>query len=144
MKAFKSGKQRRVELLAARERRQQRRLRQARASVTPAVKRFPAACVPVDPARLQPYNSYGAPDFVWRGHYVDLAFRCRDCGAEGVWTAERQRWWYEEAKGDVFSTAHRCAPCRAKERERKEAARRASLLGMLRKLMRLADSAARQ
>jgi hypothetical protein len=123
MKAFKSGKQRRVELREARERRQQRRLRQASADASPAVKRCPAACVPVDTTRLQPYNSYGAPDFVWRGYYVDLTFRCSDCGAEGVWTAERQRWWYEEAKGDVFTTAHRCAPCRAQERERKEAAR---------------------
>lgn len=133
MKAFKSGKQRRVELLAARERRQQRRLRQARVNEAPAVKRFPAAWMPVDPTRLQPYNSYGAPDFVWRGHYVDLAFRCRDCGAEGVWTAERQRWWYEVAGGDVYATACRCAACRALARQRKAEARQRSLPGWLNK-----------
>lgn len=133
MKAFKSGKQRRVELLAARERRQQRRLRQTRTNDGPAVKRFPAACVPVDPARLQPYNSYGAPDFVWRGYYVDLAFRCGDCGAEGVWTAERQRWWYEVAGGDVYTTACRCAACRAKARQTKAEARQRSLPGWLNK-----------
>ncbi|MBS1160607.1 MAG: hypothetical protein H6R15_3026 [Proteobacteria bacterium] len=131
MKAFKSGKQRRVELLAARERRRQRRSRQAKADASPAVKRCPAACVPVDPARLQPYNSYDVPDFVWRGYYVDLAFRCRDCGAEGVWTAERQRWWYELAGGDVYTTACRCAPCRAKARQRKTEARQRSLPGWL-------------
>jgi hypothetical protein len=138
MKAFKSGKQRRVELLAARERRQQRRLRQAKASEAPALKRFPAAWVPVDPARLQPNNSYGAPDFVWRGYYVDLAFRCRDCGAEAVWKAERQRWWYEVAGGGVYTTARRCAHCRAVERQRKAEAYQRSLEGMLRKLVALA------
>ena len=99
MKAFKSGKQRRVELLAARERRQQRRLRQAKANASPALKRCPTAWVPVDTARLQPNNSYGAPDFVGRGYYVDLAFRCGDCGAEAVWTAERQRWLVRGSQG---------------------------------------------
>ncbi len=138
MKAFKSGKQRRVELLAARERRQQRRLRQAKACLSPAVTRFPAAWVPVDVARLQPNNSYGQPDFVWRGFYRDIAFRCIDCGAESVWTAERQRWWYEVAGGSLYTTARRCAHCRAVERQRKAEARRRSLDGWLRKLAALA------
>lgn len=137
MKAFKSGKQRRVELRAARERRQQRRLRQATVSVAPVLKRFPEAWVPVDNARLKPNNSYGQPDFVWRGFYRNIEFRCVDCSAECVWTAERQRWWYEVAGGDLYTTARRCAHCRDVERQRKADARQRSLEGRLRKLATL-------
>lgn len=142
MKAFKSGKQRRTELRAARERRQQRRARQE-ARPLPVAKRFPEAWVPVDAARLKPTNSYGQPDFAWRGFYRDIAFRCIDCGAECVWTAQRQRWWYEVAGGDVYSTARRCAHCRDIERRRKAEARQRSLAGRLRKLATLAAATSR-
>jgi hypothetical protein len=139
MKAFKSGKQRRDELRAARQRRQQRRVELLAASASPAM---PAGLatghVPVDPARLQPNNSYGQPDFLCRGFYQDIAFRCIDCGAECVWAAERQRWWYEVAGGDIYTTARRCAPCRAAERQRKAEAWQRSLEGRLRKLVALA------
>jgi hypothetical protein len=106
MKRFKSGKQRRAELRAARQRRQMRLASREVQAASPAPWR-PTACVAVDPSRLRPNNSYSEPDFVARGYYRDLAFRCIDCGAEGVWTAERQRWWYEVAGGDVFTTAKR-------------------------------------
>jgi len=29
-----------------------------------------------------------------------------------VWTAEQQKWWYEVAKGPIFSVAVRCRECR--------------------------------
>jgi hypothetical protein len=139
MKRFKSGKQRRAELRAARERRQNRR--SSPALPVPGATLMAGRAmgiVPVDPTRLQPNNSYSVADFMQRGFYQDMAFRCIDCGADGVWTAERQRWWYEMAGGDIFTTARRCAHCRAVERQRKEAARQSALAGKLRKLAALA------
>lgn len=139
MKNFKSGKQRRAEMRAARQRRQTRRAsRSATAEGLVAPACGPTACVAVDPSCLRPNNSYSVADFVQRGFYRDIAFRCIDCGAEGVWTAERQRWWYEVAGGDIFTTARRCAHCRAIERQRKEAARQSALAGKLHKLAALA------
>lgn len=73
--------------------------------------------VPVDPEALAPYNSYGVPKFVETGYYVDLPFTCQDCGKEEVWAAEQQKWWYEVAKGTVYSTAARCRACRQSRRE---------------------------
>ena len=134
MKSFKSGKRRRAEMRAARQHRQVRQASREALAASPA----PWACVAVDPSRLRPNNSYSVADFVARGYYRDIAFRCIDCGAEGVWTAERQRWWYEVAGGDVFTTARRCAHCRGVERQRKAAARNSTLAGLLRQLAGLA------
>ena len=86
--------------------------------------------IKVNVDRLAPDNSYGAPEFVKRGYYLDRPFRCRDCGAEQVWTARQQKWWYEVAKGGVWTISSRCGPCRRKERERKETARRVHLEGL--------------
>jgi hypothetical protein len=130
MKTIKSGKQRRAEIVAARLRRQTRR---HAACVLQAASLRPPHTAPVERAALRPHNSYGEPDFVTRGYYQDLAFRCVDCGAEGVWTAERQKWWYEVAQGEVFTTARRCAACRARERLRREIARQVHQAGLLRK-----------
>ncbi|MEO8269303.1 MAG: zinc-ribbon domain containing protein [Aureliella sp.] len=55
-----------------------------------------------------PNNSWGLLRFV----YVDIAFCCRDCGKEEVWTAEQQRCYYEVAKGTLYATAVRCRACR--------------------------------
>jgi len=86
--------------------------------------------VAVEPSRLAPSNSYSIPDFVERGTYQPEPFVCRDCGVEEVWTPLQQKWWYETAKGDVFTTATRCRACRARERARKAAARRVHLQGI--------------
>mgnify|MGYP003502850254 CR=1 FL=1 len=51
------------------------------------------------------------------GYYVDRAFVCRGCGQAQVWRATQQKWWYEVAKGQVYSTAVRCRLCRAKDRQ---------------------------
>ncbi len=121
MKCFKSGKQRRSEIKTA------RRQRRAVAVVAELPVYLPASrWVPVDPARLQPNNSYGQSDFVTRGFYLDRPFRCVDCGADCIWSAERQRWWYELAGGSQYSTARRCAACRDQERQRQRAARLAA------------------
>lgn len=60
-------------------------------------------------------NTYGLlPLF-----YVDKAYTCRDCGAEEIWIAKQQKWWYETAKGHIDSTAVRCRRCRNSIEEQK-------------------------
>ncbi len=123
---MKSNKQRRQEIKA---RRIQRAQRQARHSTARPVDR-PIGTVTVSPALLGPTTSYGVPDFVRRGYYQDKPFHCKDCGRAEIWTAERQRWWYEVAQGDVWTTATRCRACRQRERTRKAEARRIHLEGL--------------
>jgi hypothetical protein len=89
--------------------------------------------VVVNAANLRPTNSFGTPDFVKRGYYIDFPFRCKDCGKSEVWTPTQQRWWYEIAKGDVWTVAIRCRPCRLRERARSTAAREAAEAGMANK-----------
>jgi hypothetical protein len=86
-----------------------------------------------NPALLAPYNSYGHPDFVSRGCYVDIAFDCANCGAHQLWRATQQKWWYEVAKGNVESRARLCRACRRIERERRDGARRVHTEGLARK-----------
>jgi hypothetical protein len=109
-----SGKQKRAAMLA---RRQAKRDKAAIASLitaTPSLR--PPATVVVNKQALAPCNSYGEPEFAKRGYYQDLMFDCRDCGARQVWKAEQQQWWYEIAKGYVYSTAVRCLSCRLARR----------------------------
>lgn len=130
---MKSGKQRKAEIKAARLQRVARL--KASVSCTPKIKpkRLPAGVVVCDANQLAPSNSYGIPAFVFRGYYVDTAFRCKDCDAEGIWTAARQKWWYEVAKGNVETRAVRCKSCRAIERARKALAREVHQAGLLAK-----------
>ena len=51
--------------------------------------------------------------------YVDRLVVCRRCAREEVWPAERQKWWYEEAKGNINTQAVLCRSCRALEKQRK-------------------------
>jgi hypothetical protein len=87
----------------------------------------------VNPSNLRPTNSYGTPDFVARGYYVDFPFKCKDCGSSEVWSPTQQRWWYEIAKGDVWTVATRCRSCRQRERARRTSARERAEAGMARK-----------
>ncbi|TJZ69378.1 zinc-ribbon domain-containing protein [Chitiniphilus eburneus] len=110
---MQSGKQKRAAIMV---RRKLVRDQMAMARIAPPPPR-PKGAVTVDAAHLAPYsNSYGVPSFVMRGYYVDLAFTCRDCGAHQVWTAAQQQWWYETAKGYVYSSAVRCLGCRQQRR----------------------------
>ena len=84
----------------------------------------PRGAVKVNTEALAPYNSYGLPNFVLLGYYVDRPFVCRDCGKAQVWRAAQQKWWYEVAKGQVYSDAVRCRECRARERRERGLARR--------------------
>jgi Probable zinc-ribbon domain len=127
---MKSGKQRRGEILARRKKLAVKRKAMAKAV---ELRHAPYRFVAVNPEHLAPNNSYGAPDFVRRGYYVDIPFRCVGCGKEEVWTGTQQKWWYEVAKGFVYTTAKRCRACRGKERERRDEARRIHLEGVARK-----------
>jgi len=115
---MKSNKQRRAEIKAHR---RERAAALAARSRLPDV-RLPKAdfayalgCEPVDRAVLQQHNhTYGVlPDF-----YVARPFICRDCGADEVWTAKQQKWWYETIHGHIDSRAVRCLACRRARRER--------------------------
>lgn len=118
---MKSGKQKYVEIKA-------KRNHQA-AKIDSPIKQQerqprPVLGAPVNEALLAPNNSYGAPDFVYRGYYVDRPFCCVECGKEEVWTGTQQKWWYEVAKGFVYTTAIRCRLCRRKKREQSDESRR--------------------
>ncbi|MCB1920136.1 MAG: zinc-ribbon domain containing protein [Candidatus Competibacteraceae bacterium] len=130
---MKSNKQRRQEIKS---RRVQRAERQARHANMRPVDR-PIGVVVVTPARLQSTNSYGIPDFVQRGYYQDRPFHCKDCGKAEVWTAAQQQWWYEEARGDVWTIAVRCRVCRQYERARRVEARQVHLAGLAAKQARI-------
>jgi hypothetical protein len=127
---MKSGKQRRVEISA---RRKKRALKRSAIAKAVELRNTPSRMVPVNEELLAPNNSYGAPAFVRRGYYIDIAFRCVDCGKEEVWTGSQQKWWYEIAKGFVYSSAVRCRACRRKEQARRNEARRVHLEGVARK-----------
>lgn len=133
MEGYKSGKQRRTEIKAAR-RVHRLAVRAASRVVVPP----PGPIVPVDLSKLALNNSYGLSEFAWRGYYVDQPFTCQDCGTACVWTAEQQRWWYETLGGSQYATAKRCTSCRVKERQRRERARQVAQAGMLEKQARLA------
>lgn len=89
----------------------------------------PAGAIAADHSELAHNNTYGAlPRF-----YVDQVVICKECGAEELWTAERQKWWYEVAKGNINTVAVLCRGCRAKRKKVKEEARAIHLSGLARK-----------
>lgn len=97
--------------------------------------------VAVDAEKLAGYQSYSVPLYVTRGFYVPIPFTCKDCGKAEVWTPRQQKWWYEEAKGEPFSSAVRCRPCRRRLRDRKTAQKRASEVGRARKQAKASGAA---
>ena len=124
---MKSGRQRRAEIDLKRARAREKAEARAREAARKSQ-------VLVNPTLLRPTNSYSIPDFVQRGYYLDRPFSCKDCGKPETWTSTQQKWWYESAKGDVWTVAVRCRACRRRERERVAAARAASLPGLMRKV----------
>jgi hypothetical protein len=90
---------------------------------------LPAGAVPADQQELAHNSTYGRlPRF-----YVDKLVVCRQCATEEVWHAERQKWWYEVAKGNINTEAVLCRACRDKDKKRKEEARRVHKDGLRRK-----------
>ena len=132
----KSGSQRRVEIKAHRSGKRAALLAKQAREQTRARTALLKDKVLVNAAAHAPTGSYDTPDFTTRGYYVDHVFDCKSCGVAQIWTATQQKWWYEVAKGDVWTVAVLCKPCRAKERERKAVARKTSLDGLARKQQR--------
>ena len=127
---MKSGKQRRAEIKTKQKQREAKK--KSLATMRQATPR-PLGIVPVNESSLAPYKSYGAPGYVMRGYYQDVPFRCQGCDKKETWTAAQQKWWYEVAKGYVYSTAKVCRPCRKKAQARRAEARRVHLDGVVRK-----------
>lgn len=75
--------------------------------------RIPRDAIGADMTKHAPHNSY-SPKF-W---YRDQEFQCADCGRTHVWTAKEQRWWYEVAKGPIYTRAVRCRECQKAFKER--------------------------
>jgi hypothetical protein len=96
----------------------------------------PPGLVRVNEEALAPYNSYGTPLFVKRGYYEDVPFTCSGCGSREIWRAAQQKWWYEVAKGYVYSGAKLCRACRRREQSRRDEARRTHLEGLKRRQAR--------
>jgi Probable zinc-ribbon domain len=130
---MKSGKQRKAEIKAHRVKREaaQPKLRGGQER-----KEIPTGTAPCNPENLAPSNSYGVREFVERGYYLDVLFQCTSCLKQEVWSATRQKWWYEVAKESLESRAKLCNSCRRAERERKAEARRVHLEGVAAKLAR--------
>jgi hypothetical protein len=53
-----------------------------------------------------------------RHWYVDVAFICRDCGVEFVFSVSEQRFWYEDRRFWIDSLPTRCVACRKEQRTR--------------------------
>ncbi len=126
-----SNRQRRTEII---QHRAKQKLANDVAKVTEERARRLAGQVLVDPANLKPTGSYSIPDYVTRGFYEDKPFQCKDCGKSEIWTATQQKWWYEVAQGDVWTTATRCRACRKKESARKATARKVHLEGIAKRI----------
>jgi hypothetical protein len=73
---------------------------------------LPAGAVRGDPRR----QSFCAMCHVPRYFYVDQEKRCAQCGADFVFSATEQKFWYETLKFHFDSTAIRCAACRRRRR----------------------------
>ncbi|TWT85107.1 hypothetical protein CA13_65890 [Planctomycetes bacterium CA13] len=85
---------------------------------------MPDGAVVADRSRQVPNNSYDLPP----RFYVDIEFKCSDCGIKEVWTGKQQKWFYEVAKGSLYKTAKRCGVCRnrikaAKDLQREQMAK---------------------
>ena len=139
---MKSGKQRRIKLKAQKQARQAKLATQElaareaeREAKDLAASEWAASHggVIVDHTALAPNNSYDEPDFVKRRYYLDQPFTCAGCNSQEVWTAVQQKWWYEVAKGSLYSTAKFCRTCRRQEQSRRALARRIHLEGIANK-----------
>lgn len=131
---MKSGKQRRIELKAQKQTRKTKLANKKKADNLAALQSATSyEGVIVDCTALAANNSYGVPDFVKRKYYFDQPFTCAGCSSQEIWTAVQQKWWYEVAKGGLFTTAKFCRTCRRQEQSRRAEARRIHLEGVAKK-----------
>jgi len=64
--------------------------------------------IQADISQQAPYSGFGSVPL----YYEDKEFTCDHCGEVETWTAEDQKWWFETAKGHVYTRAKRCLRCR--------------------------------
>jgi hypothetical protein len=129
---MKSGKQRRTELKAKKQARIEKRNNPVIQPIT-AAWAAENGWLAIDRTAFAPHNSFDEPEFVQLGYYFDRPFTCVSCNSSEIWTAAQQKWWYEEAKGNLFRIAKFCRPCRQKEQDRRVEARRIHLEGIANK-----------
>ena len=53
-------------------------------------------------------NTYG----IEPKYYYDVVYTCLDCRQKVIWSAEEQKYWYEELGKNTNSKAVRCQICR--------------------------------
>jgi Probable zinc-ribbon domain len=138
---MKSGKQRRSELKVRKQSRQTKVVDRENAALEIERQAMLASKIAdgkpiVDLTALAPNHTYDVPDFVKLGYYLDRPFNCAGCHSPELWTAAQQKWWYEEAKGGLWTIAKFCRTCRHQERIRRDEARRIHLEGMAKKQQR--------
>lgn len=105
---------------------------QREAETGPAIPPLSSGAIPADLSQRAPHSSYGGVPL----YYEDQPFTCVDCGKEEVWTAEQQKWWYEAAKGSIYSRAVRCRECRQARRAGEAQTQPIRHVGTLLKLVR--------
>jgi hypothetical protein len=131
---MKSGKQRRIELKAQKQSRAVKLNAATKAAEQLAASEWAIANggLAIDRSAFAS-NIWDEPDFIKCGYYLDRPFTCVGCNSQEIWTAAQQKWWYEEAKGDLYSIAKFCRPCRHQEQARRAEARRIHLEGIAKK-----------
>ena len=81
---------------------------------------IPSGAIAADTTQQVHLSPYGSA----KKFYVDVRFKCKDCGVDEVWTGEEQKWFYEVAKGSLYATAVRCRDCRNRVAEQNELQRK--------------------
>src|SRR4051794_23877331 len=80
------------------------------AGVIRSADEIPADAIPVRPEfvkRCRPsLRAHSRPPY-----YRSQQFNCTDCKQEFTWTADEQRFWYEQLRGSIYSDAARCQNC---------------------------------
>ncbi|MBB3169452.1 zinc-ribbon domain containing protein [Simiduia aestuariiviva] len=105
---MKSNKKRKAEIVAARTKKSEKNS----AYINPYREPVPDWAVRVNPDEIVYHSLFmDIPLF-----YLDREFNCKKCGKTEIWTAERQKWWYEVAKGSFETTAAVCRECRDKKK----------------------------
>ena len=49
-------------------------------------------------------------------YYRTRTFTCTGCKEQFTWTADEQRFWYEQLGGSIYSEAARCQKCRKQKK----------------------------
>jgi hypothetical protein len=77
---------------------------------------LPDGAIRGEPSRQVYYPAFHTPKYF----YVDEQRECVECGAEFLFEAKEQRFWYEQLQFNLESVAVRCRSCRAKRRRARE------------------------